>query len=201
MTPDLIASLLRVTTALERLGLPYCVGGSFASSFYSLPRSTNDIDVVVTLRPEDVGPLVAALEHEFMIDTQAVSRAIASERSFNIIDLNTFNKVDIFVMTNQPWSYQQIQRRQRAALSKELGAPLLYFASPEDVVLSKLVWYRAGGELSDRQWLDVLNVLALQDDKLDRPYLQQWASDLGVGDLLQIALTQSDLAIEPKRDV
>jgi hypothetical protein len=192
MTTELVAMLLRVTAALEKLDLPYCIGGSFASSFYSTPRSTNDIDLVVALLPEHVVPLVAALERDFMIDPEAVSTAIARKRSFNVIDLATFDKVDIFVMTEQPWSRLQLERRRREALTGEPDAPILFFASPEDVILSKLVWYRNGGEISDRQWLDILNMLALQTDNLDRSYLRQWASELGVSDLLHRALTQSE---------
>ncbi|MFN8512777.1 MAG: hypothetical protein U0232_02575 [Thermomicrobiales bacterium] len=192
MSPEPVATLLRVAAALDRLGLAYCVGGSFASSFYSLPRSTNDIDLVVALRPEHVTLLVAALEHDYMIDPQAVSMAIAQERSFNIIDLTTFDKIDIFVMKREPWSQQQIRRRRPETLSGEPDAPILFFASPEDVILSKLVWYRNGGEVSDRQWLDILNVLALQADNLDWAYLHHWASELSVSDLLRRASTLTE---------
>ena len=69
---------------------------------------------------------------------------------------------------------------------------MIYIASPEDNILAKLHWYRLGGEVSDRQWRDVLNVIRIQDARLDRPYLWSWASELGVADLLKEALNQSD---------
>jgi hypothetical protein len=190
-TPDQRTTLLRVTSALDTLGLAYCIGGSLASSRYGLPRATNDVDLVVALRFAHVAPLVAALAHDFMIDPEAVALALAGERSFNVIAYDTLDKIDIFVMADRPWSRQQLARRRLMPLADAPDAPILYFASPEDVVLSKLVWYRRGGEISDRQWLDALSVLAMRPDDLDWPYLRHWANDLGVADLLIRAAEQT----------
>jgi hypothetical protein len=192
MPPEPVAILLRVAGTLESLGIPYCVGGSFASSFYGVPRSTNDIDIVVALRREHIAPLASALENEFMIDTQAMEMAIASGRSFNIISYETLDKLDLFVVADQPWPHEQIHRRRLSTLPDHPDAPDLYLASPEDVILIKLVWFRNGGEVSDRQWLDILNVLSLQTDNLDWAYLRQWAGELGVSDLLSRAIAQSE---------
>jgi hypothetical protein len=191
IAPEPLATLLRVAAALEQLGLNYCVGGSFASSYYGVPRSTNDVDFVVALRAEHVPVLIAALEGEFMIDPQAVSGAIAQERSFNIIDYDTLDKVDIFVMADRPWSRQQLQRRRLGTLPSASGPRNVYFASPEDVILSKLAWFRLGGEESERQWRDLLGVLVQQAGELDWPYLRLWATDLGVADLLVRAAEQA----------
>ena len=69
-----------------------------------------------------------------------------------------------------------------------------YVASPEDVVLAKLEWFRSGGEVSERQLRDVLGVLKVQGERLDLAYLQRWAATLGVGDLLESALLQAQAA-------
>jgi hypothetical protein len=191
--PDPIATLLRVIQGLEQLGIPYCVGGSLASSFYGTPRATNDVDVVVALGVEQIASLVALLEDAFMIDPQAASAAVASKRSFNIIDFATLDKVDLFVATDQPWSRQQLQRRRLVRLSPEPDSPPVFVASPEDVMLSKLVWYRRGGETSDRQWLDIRSVLSVQADRLDWDYLRRWANELGVADLLTRATVQESV--------
>ena len=74
------------------------------------------------------------------------------------------------------------------------AAPLdLFFASPEDTVLAKLEWYRKGGEVSDRQWRDLLGVLKVQGETLDRAYLDHWAGELDVSDLLHRALEEAGL--------
>jgi hypothetical protein len=69
----------------------------------------------------------------------------------------------------------------------------LYFASPEDTVLAKLDWFRKGGGTSDRQWRDLLGVLKVQAVALDRTYLNHWARELGVNDLLSRALEEAGL--------
>ncbi len=66
----------------------------------------------------------------------------------------------------------------------------LYVQSPEDVLLQKLRWYRKGGEASDRQWRDVVGIVRVQGDRLDRRYLAYGAALLGVEDLLERVLAQ-----------
>jgi hypothetical protein len=187
-----IATIVRATQVLDALGITYCIGGSLASSFYGIPRATNDVDIVVALRHDQIKALVAALEADVMIDADA-AEAVAAQRSFNLIAFNSLDKVDLFVAPDQPWSRQQLLRRRMVSLSDE-EASTIAFASPEDVVLSKLVWYRLGGEVSDRQWQDLLSVLMTQAATIDRAYLRTWANDLGVGHLLDRALAQSDHA-------
>ena len=61
-------------------------------------------------------------------------------------------------------------------------------ARAEDTILAKLVWYRKGGEVPDRQWHDVLGVIQVQAGRLDSAYLREWAANLRVTDLLVKAL-------------
>jgi hypothetical protein len=91
-------------------------------------------------------------------------------------------KVDIFVAKERPFDQQQIARRQPQVL--EPPDHIAYVASPEDVILAKLEWYRQGGEVSERQWQDIQGILDVQGERLDRAYLQQWATSLQVSDLL-----------------
>lgn len=179
MELDPIATLLRLSQVLDALGVSYCVSGSLASSYYGIPRATNDVDVV------------AGLGDAFMIDAQAVHAAIVGERSFNVIEYATLDKVDVFIVGDNPWSQMELQRRQQVVLSEDSGASSTFFASPEDVILSKLAWYRRGGEVSDRQWLDLLSVMTVQSGAIDREYLQQWATVLGVQDLLARAIVEA----------
>jgi hypothetical protein len=57
--------------------------------------------------------------------------------------------------------------------------------------LHKLYWFRLGGEVSERQWDDVLGVLNVQGSALDQVYMKHWADVLAVLDLLQQALLEA----------
>lgn len=99
-------------------------------------------------------------------------------------------KVDVFVPQPRPFLQSQLTRAQRLTFTfeKEVNAR---FASPEDTILSKLEWCRLGGEVSERQWRDVLGVLKTRAGDLDTDYLRRWASTLNVNDLLERALKEA----------
>ena len=185
-------SALDVTLALaatfERLDVPYLVGGSLASSLYGEPRSTQDVDFVAFLEPDHVAPLVASIEKDFYVDLDRVRRAVARKASFNALHLKTMFKADVFVPERTPSSLREMSRR-RVELAPDKA---IWVASAEDVVLQKLVCYRKGNEVSDRQWRDVLSVLEVGGAKLDDEYLDESASELGVADLLERARRRTD---------
>ena len=85
-----------------------------------------------------------------------------------------------------------MERRRPAALSEE-PVRRVYVSSPEDLILRKLVWYRDGGGVSDRQWRDVLGVLKVQSERLDLAYLGRWAERLGLSDLLSRAVDEAGI--------
>ncbi len=182
---------LKVTTVLEKLSVPYLIGGSLASTLYGMVRTTQDADIVAQMRLEHVQPFVAALQDEFYVDEQMAAEAIQGSSSFNIIHRETIFKVDIFVPRLRPFLQSQLARAQRQTFffDTEVSAR---FASPEDTILSKLEWYRLGGEISDRQWRDILGVLKTRAGELELDYLRKWAGELEVGDLLERALQEAD---------
>jgi hypothetical protein len=188
MLPVAIQVAARVARVLEELHVAYLVGGSLASSTYGIPRSTQDVDLVADLRQQHIVPLLSALETEFYIDADRVREAIRDRTSFNVIHLGTMYKADIFVVQSAPWSREELARRRAERVGADEDAISLYFCSPEDTILHKLDWYRAGGRVSDRQWNDVLGVLKVQAKTLDLAYLRRWAADLGLTDLLEQAL-------------
>ena len=192
MLPESIVVTLLVTEALEELGAPYFIGGSLATALHGVARTTMDVDLVVDLRPEHVEPFVDILGEAFYADEIMMRDAILHRGSFNLLHLATMFKVDIFIFKGRPFDQAQFERRVRQVLVEQ---PLrtAFVASPEDNVLAKLEWYRLGGEVSERQWRDVVSVIKVQRECLDHSYLMRWAELLGVGDLLASALAEAGL--------
>jgi hypothetical protein len=112
-----------------------------------------------------------------------IKEAIENHRSFNVIHLETMFKVDLFILKPDDASQGEMARREPFQLSPDTK-DLLYLASPEDIILNKLQWYRLGGCVSDRQWNDVLGVIKVQYPKLNLPYFHAEAQQRGVEDLL-----------------
>lgn len=175
--------------AFERLGIDYLIGGSLASSFHGRPRSTQDVDLVADLKASHVPPLVAELEDRYYLDADRMMQAIRERSSFNIIYLPTMFKVDVFVLKDEPLASEEMRRRQRI----ELGDEEVDLATAEDTILQKLLWYRRGGETSQRQWDDLLGVLKVQGNRLDFEYLDTWAEHVEVADLLERARLDAGL--------
>jgi hypothetical protein len=190
-TPELLAAIMPIAEALERLNVAYHIGGSVASSIHGIPRLTIDADLVADLRLEDVQLLVNQLEPNYYIDADAVTDAIKRRRSFNAIHLDTMLKVDVFIPKTRLFDQEELRRVRLEVLVE--GTRPFYTASPEGTILNKLEWYRMGGEVSDRQWNDILGVLKVQGTALDLPYLRRWATNLQVANLLERALMDAGL--------
>jgi hypothetical protein len=190
MPAEPLAITLSVIEVFEKLNIPYLIGGSLASALYGTARSTLDTDLVADLRPEQVSALVRMLHQDFYIDQGMILDAIQHQSSFNVIHLETAFKVDVFVIKSRRFDQEQFQRR-RLEVVINVPERKAFVATAEDIVLAKLEWFRMGGEVSDQQWRDILGVLKVQAGRLDLDYLQNWAAELGVLDLLARALKDS----------
>lgn len=185
MTPELPRALqvaLRVVEALEAMGVHDHIGGSCASSIHGIPRQTRAFDLVVALTPETAAALARRLAGEFFADESIARAAAHHKRSFNVVHLDSGIKVDLFVLGDSEFDREEFRR---AALMQVDAQHHASVKSPEDTMLRQLLWYRIGGEVSERQWTDVLGIARLQGDRLDRTYLQHWALKLGVQELLE----------------
>jgi len=184
---ETIEVTLRIAETLDKLRVPYLVGGSLASSLHGIPRATQDVDIVADLWPAHVQPFVAAIDGDFFVDADTIHDAIRRRACFNVIHLATMFKVDIFIFDNTDMGAEEMSRRQTYAVSEDPPRRLV-IAAPEDIILQKLRWYRDGGGVSDRQWGDIIGVLKVRGPSLDIEYLTRWAAHLGVSDLLRQAL-------------
>jgi hypothetical protein len=186
---DLLDVVFRVVSALEACGIRYSVGGSLASSVSGEPRSSIDADIVVDMTAAQALALAEMLGPEFYADPEALQRAAAERSPVNLIHQPSSIKVDLFVAGTM-LDHRQLERRRLIQISSEPDRRI-HMHSPEDIVLQKLHWYRLGGEVSDRQWRDVLAVILVQGPRLDRDYVVTTAAELGLSDLLVRALDQA----------
>lgn len=189
MSRDLEAAVAPVAAAFDELGIEYYLAGSVISSLFGIARATADVDVIANLRREHVAAFVAKLEDTYYIDADVVLDAVVRRSMFNVIHLGTMLKVDVYIASTR-FDRSAISRRHDDTIVAE--GPLRSFAvaSAEDVILHKLRWYRDGGEVSDRQWSDVLGVLRVQR-ALDLAHMRRWAAELEIGDLLERALVEA----------
>lgn len=187
MSDDRILRALRpVVAVFERLGIGYQIGGSVASSTFGHARATLDVDLVADVRVEHAAPIAAALASDFYADAELIRDAVEHRPSFNLIYLPAYFKVDVFVVNDSEYERTAFGRRIAANLRAGERVETFFFATPEDVVLHKLDWYREAGG-SERQWSDVVGLMRAQHGRLDAAYLERWAATLGLSGLLDRA--------------
>jgi len=130
---------------------------------------------------------VGLLEGSFFVDADSLLDAVKRKSSTNIFHRESAMKVDIFIPAADPWIRSELSRSRLEQIDLPNSAQRVRFASPEDVLLHKLWWYKSGGEVSERQWRDVQGILKIQGEQLDQTYMDTWAEHLDVGALLSRA--------------
>ena len=188
--PDLPRITLRVIEVFDLLQIPYRIGGSLASSALGVPRATLDADLVADLRLPHAEPLATALQSDFYVSVAMIREAVRGCGSFNLLHLASGFKVDVFVLKNRAFDRQAFARVVLRAWPDEHDPPVA-FSTAEDILLHKLEWYRLGDEISDRHWRDIVGVIRVQSDRLDRDYLHKWSVELRVADLLDRAFEEA----------
>lgn len=163
---------------LNRIQVEYYLTGSMASNYWGVPRTTHDLDFVVRMRPEDVGPLVREFSGEYYVDEQTVQGVFGPPHQFNLIDTRSALKVDFWQPKGEPFDQVMLSRR----VKKNIGGIPAWIATAEDVILHKMVWNKISP--SDRQLRDAAGVWAIQGGGLDRAYMEKWAAELGVAEEL-----------------
>ena len=169
-----------VTRRLTKAGIPHMLTGSLAMNYYSLPRMTRDIDIVVEVAAEDADKIISTFEAHYYVERTAVSRAIEHERSFNMINNEAFIKVDCIIRKSSEYRQLEFSRRRQV----EISGVQVWIVSKEDLIISKLDW--ASDSHSELQLRDVENLLA---SGYDVDYLEHWTRKLELGTLLRECLS------------
>ncbi len=194
---DTLAVARSVVGALETLRIEYYLGGSIASSIHGEARLTQDLDFVAQMSVAQIPAFVAHLGERFYADSEMIREAIQLKSSCNVIDFPVGIKADIFFPSIVGFTESEFARKIRAPISSLPDSPEAYICSAEDIVLQKLLWYKMGGGVSDRQWRDVLGVLIYQAGNLDNAYMDRWAREIEVSDLLARAREDAERPWNP----
>jgi hypothetical protein len=180
------SALAMLAGALEGLRIPYLIGGSLASSAHGVLRATLDVDILAGVAAGQADALCAALGDGWYADAEEIRRALGAGRAFNLIHMASVRKFDVFSAVSE-FHFSELARATRLEI-EVFGERAEYpVATAEDILLAKLLWYRAGGEVSERQWADITGILEA-NRKPDFGYLREWARKLGVEALLSRAM-------------
>ena len=176
------SELLRyLCSHLERLGVRYFITGSQATIAFGEPRFTNDIDIVVDLDETNCEAFCDGFApEEFYLNRDTVRNEIARRGMFNIIHPASGLKIDVVIPSQSEFDRRRFERGVRIPIADDCMAT---FSSPEDIILQKMTWHKSGG--GERHLHDIQGVLKIRGDSLDRSYIEQQASELGVADLWQ----------------
>lgn len=169
--------VVKIADILHEVGIPYFITGGFAVSVWGRPRATFDIDIVVELVEPKVDALASALRKVYKagyIDETSAKDAIRHQSEFNFIDPFTGLKIDFWVTRHDELSSLQLKRK----VAKKINGKTVYFTSPEDLILSKLIWYKMGE--STRQLEDIESIVKISGKRLDMKYIRKWSQHLGV---------------------
>lgn len=176
---SIAAFLRRLGAAFEAADVPFMIAGSLASTAHGLPRTTQDVDIVIDPPGErQFRALLAAFPPEtFYLDRETAQDAFQRRSMFNVIDHRSGWKADLIFRKNRRFSRQEFARRISMPL---LGVPV-FVASPEDTIIAKLEWSaRSCG--SERQRRDVAGIVATLGAALDEEYVTRWVDELGLAE-------------------
>lgn len=188
--PGDLTVLKNFTDTLDLIGINYVIGGSIASSLYGKVRFTQGVDMTVEPFEGRDDQFFRLVKSDFYISRDAMQQALRQRSSFNVIHLESAFKIDVFIQKDTEFERQLLTRRKFMKLSQR-SKKAFSIVSAEDIILLKLRWYQPAGCSSERQWDDVLGILAVQAGKLDFEFLRKWAGVLKISKLLEKVVSET----------
>ena len=180
--------LKKVIQTLDQAGIQYMITGSLASSLQGEPRSTHDIDMVIAIEESKVHQLMEAFPPpNFYLDEDSILDAINRQSMFNLIDVNVGDKVDFWILTEEPFDQSRFSRK----ISEEFTGLKMQVSTPEDTILAKLRWAKLSGG-SEKQFTDALRVYEVQYGELNIDYLKHWVKKLDVESLWKRLVNEAE---------
>jgi hypothetical protein len=171
---------------LNQLGVRYLVSGSVAAILYGEPRLTNDVDIVLHLRAEDITRLGTAFPSPqfYLPPLETIVAEVARERRghFNVIDTDTGFKADFYPAGRDEfhaWAFRHARRLEYH------GEPVMV-APPEYVIVRKLEYFREGG--SEKHLRDIRGIWSISREEIDQAALHGWIERQGVAEEWRCAL-------------
>jgi hypothetical protein len=171
--------LRHAARCFDEHGIRYFVTGAVAAIAYGEPRLTNDIDIVADLGEDKIARLKGCYPaDEFNFDEESARRAVRARSQFNIIHPESGLKIDIMITQGDEFDQSRFRRARRL---KPIEDTEVDFASPEDVILKKLDFYRQGR--SDKHLRDIAGILKISADIIDLTYIETWVRKLGLEEI------------------
>jgi hypothetical protein len=176
----------KLRAALEQAGIVYFVTGSFASSAHGIPRSTNDIDIVIAPTSEQLRVFLEQFpSSHFAKDNDDAFDALGRKSQFQVIDYATMWKVDLIIRQDTPFDAARFARREII----DIAGVRLQTASAEDILITKLWWSKLSD--SERQLNDAVGIIKVQGANLDNEYVEHWVAALDLDLQWQAAVNRA----------
>jgi hypothetical protein len=169
--------------------IQYMLTGSIVSSLQGVPRSTHDIDIIISVKKTNIPAIIKAFPKDnYYISENSIKSAIDNKNQFNVIDINEGDKIDFWILTDSEFDLNRFSRKQKVKLF-DFEA---YVPAAEDTILQKLYWSKIS-DGSKKQFNDALNVFEIQYGNIDMEYMAYWSKKLGVESLLNKIKSEAEI--------
>ncbi len=145
--------------------IPYMFVGAIAIGYYGIPRTTQDIDVVIVTPRDKVQKFAEYFKSkDFFCPVEDIIAAFDEKSHFGVFDNQSPFRIDVKGIYNE-FDQQSFLRRMQV----EFFNRKIWLCTPEDSIISKLVYG------SPKDILDAKGILLRQKEKLDYNYLTKYS--------------------------